>query len=56
MAIHVKELVIRANVGMEQSEKPRSGATEGTQAVNAAALLKQAVAEVMRITKDKKNR
>jgi hypothetical protein len=53
MAIHVKELVIKAQVGLETHGATSGG---GDQGVSQAAVVKAAVEEVMRVMKDKKNR
>lgn len=53
MAIHVKELVIKANVGRDSAPGAvREEASEARQ----TEMIKAAVAEVMRMMKDKKNR
>lgn len=54
MAIHVKELVIKANVGMEESRPAEHGASANH--APHAAMVQAAVAEVMRILKDKQHR
>ena len=56
MAIHVKELVIRANVGMDSKGQSSPASTQNSNPEDSETLVKQAVAEVMRIMKDKKNR
>lgn len=56
MAIHVKELVIRANVGMDAQDQTSSEAAQRSQPESSEKLVKQAVSEVMRMMKDKKNR
>ena len=54
MAIHVKELVIKANVGKDAvGGTPAHG---GSNDASQSEVIKAAVAEVMRIIKDKKNR
>ena len=54
MAIHVKELVIKANVGKDVlGGTPAFGSGHDA---SQSEVIKAAVAEVMRIIKDKKNR
>ncbi|HEX2900370.1 MAG TPA: DUF5908 family protein [Bacteroidia bacterium] len=54
MPIHVKELVIKANVG--NGGDTGGQAQRGSQDATQTEVIKAAVAEVMRIIKDKKNR
>ena len=56
MAIHVKELVIRANVGNGQQVNPSGSAEGSTTESNPNDFVKATVAETLRILKDKKNR
>jgi hypothetical protein len=55
MAIHVKELVIRANVGTPAAVPSGSEQNESA-SLPSAQVVQAAVAEMLRILKDKKNR
>lgn len=56
MAIHVKELVVRANVGLPQSEGTAAMSHGQTESPSSESTIQAAVAEMMRILKSKKNR